>query len=146
MSVMPITAMAGIVFTIIGRLARSMASPRMPPPTKPAGTEASSLYCTPHRGYEVGKTGATYRQSCPPASEATFLRGYDYGRALYQEQQRVADLQRDIRAYEDKLRKASDVDGRESLRRRIRDLDDELALVRRHMRRLQEDAAASGFY
>jgi hypothetical protein len=103
------------------------------------------LYCTPQRGYAVGKTGGSYRRSCPPESEPAFLEGYDIGKGIYSEQRRVSDLERRIRDAEKKLKAAETADERDALRRRIRDLDDEMSLAQRRMRRLQDEAAAAGY-
>jgi hypothetical protein len=78
--------------------------------------------------------------------EANFLRGFDLGQGLYREYKRSDQVRNDIWTYEDRLKKSSDADERESLRRRIRDLDDEALAVQRRIRRLQDDAAAGGLY
>jgi hypothetical protein len=103
-----------------------------------------ALYCTPQRGYAVGKTGGSYRRTCPPESEPAFLDGYDTGKALYTEQRRVSDLERQIRDAEKKLKDAATTEDRDTLRRKIRDLDDEMGLAQRRVRRLEEEAVALG--
>jgi hypothetical protein len=103
------------------------------------------LYCTPQRGYAVGKAGGSYRRTCPPESEPAFLAGYDAGKGLNAEQRRVSDLERQIRDAEKQLKDAASADDRDSLRRRIRDLDEELSLAQRRIRRLQDEAVAAGY-
>jgi len=103
------------------------------------------LFCTPQRGYAVGKAGRTYRGTCPPHNEPAFLAGYDVGKALQGEQRRVSDLERQIRAAEDALKEAASADDRDRLRRKIRDLDDELNLAQRRVRRLHDEAVAAGY-
>ncbi len=104
------------------------------------------LYCTPQRGYAVGNAGGSYRRTCPPESEPAFLAGYDAGKGLNAERRRVSDLERQIRDAEKQLKDAAGADERDSLRRRIRDLDDEMNLTQRRIRRLQDEAAAAGYY
>lgn len=103
------------------------------------------LYCTPQRGYAVGKAGASYRRTCPPESEPAFLQGYDTGRGVHSEQRRVSDIERQIRDAEKKLKEAESSEQRDTLRRKIRDLDEERSLAQRRVRRLQEEAAAAGY-
>ncbi len=103
------------------------------------------LYCTPQRGYAVGKAGRSYRGTCPPQNEPAFLAGYDAGKDLYSEQRRATDLERQIRDAENALKDAASTDDRDRLRRRIRDLDDEMSLAQRRVRRLQDEAAAAGY-
>jgi hypothetical protein len=104
------------------------------------------LYCTPQRGFDVGKTGASYRRTCPPELEAGFQRGFDTGQGLYRESKHSDQLRRDIQTYEDKLKVSNDANERDNLRRKIRDLDDEALAAQRRMRRLQDDAGAMGVY
>jgi hypothetical protein len=104
-----------------------------------------ALYCTPQRGYAIGKTGGSYRRICPPESEPAFVDGYDTGKALHTEQRRVKDLERQIRDAEKKLEDAASSEERDTLRRKIRDLDDELSLANRRVRRLEDEAVALGF-
>lgn len=103
------------------------------------------LYCTPQRGYAIGKAGSSYRRTCPPESEPAFLTGYDTGRNLNAETRRMSDLERQIRDAEKQLKDGASAEGRDSLRRRIRDLDDEMSLAQRRIRRLQDEAVAAGY-
>jgi hypothetical protein len=103
------------------------------------------MYCTPQRGYAVGKTGASYRRTCPPESEPAFLEGYDAGKGIHGEQRRASDIERQIRDAEKKLKATEAADERDTLRRKIRDLDEERSLVQRRVRRLQDEAAAAGY-
>jgi hypothetical protein len=103
------------------------------------------LYCTPQRGYSTGKAGGSYRRTCPPEAEPNFLIGYQTGKGLYNEQHRVSDLERQIRDAEKKLKNAETGEGRDTLRRKIRDLDGEMTLAQRRVRRLEDEAFAQGF-
>lgn len=103
-----------------------------------------ALYCTPQRGYAIGKAGGSYRRTCPPESEPAFLQGYDTGKALHTEQRRLKDLERQIRDAEKDLKEAATSEERDTLRRKIRDLDEETSLAQRRMRRLEEEALAMG--
>ena len=75
-------------------------------------------YCTPERGFQEGRRGASYSGVCPPALEWTFLQGYRNGQQLYQQERRLRELEQDrernkkeIRQREEDRRQA-DEDGR----------------------------------
>jgi hypothetical protein len=75
-------------------------------------------YCTPERGYQEGRRGASYGQVCPPPLEWAFLQGYRNGQQVYQQEQRLRQLdqelerkKREIRQRDEERRKADD-DGR----------------------------------
>lgn len=55
-------------------------------------------YCTPAVGLREGAAGRPYRGVCPTATEGAFLRGHDLGRAAWQQEQRIAALEREINA------------------------------------------------
>lgn len=55
-------------------------------------------YCTPLRGLSEGEAGRAYRDVCPLASEAAFLRGHELGLLAYRQRQRIAEIERDIAA------------------------------------------------
>jgi len=42
--------------------------------------EGIGSYCTVESGYEVGRSGRSYENVCPPDSEPGFLQGYEKGR------------------------------------------------------------------
>lgn len=55
-------------------------------------------YCTPLSGLREGEAGNRYRDVCPTASEAGFLRGHDLGLAAYRQRQRISEIEREISA------------------------------------------------
>ena len=52
-------------------------------------------YCTPQRGFSEGRKGASYDGVCPPSLERSFVRQYQIGRELYQQDLRIQDLERE---------------------------------------------------
>ena len=52
-------------------------------------SEGSAVFCTSRSGFNVGKRGGSYQQSCSTALEEDFLAGYRDGKTLY-------DLQREL--------------------------------------------------
>ncbi len=73
--------------------------------------EGLAQFCTPARGYELGRRGKDYEGVCPRALEGGFLDGYDLGR-------RVHDYQREVRRLGSAIR---------ADQRRMEDIRDELA-------------------
>lgn len=72
-------------------------------------------YCTPERGFQEGRRGASYSDVCPPALEWTFLQGYRNGQQLYQQERRLRELEqeqernkKEIRQREEERRKADE--------------------------------------
>ncbi|MCC5957457.1 MAG: DUF2799 domain-containing protein [Natronohydrobacter sp.] len=53
-------------------------------------------YCTPLSGLREGEAGHSYRNVCPAATEAGFLRGHDLGLAAYRQRQRISEIEREI--------------------------------------------------
>ena len=73
--------------------------------------EGLRRFCTPARGYDLGRRGKDYGGVCPPALERDFLDAYDYGLRLHTAEDRVQELDAAIR----------------SNGRRMADLEDEVA-------------------
>jgi len=89
-------------------------------------------FCTPQRGYEFGRRGGGYNHICPPSLEAGFLFNYQMGRAIYDAVQRIEQIEREIDAQENQLRKITlrtSERGRE-IRRELRRLDEERDALR----------------
>ena len=53
-------------------------------------------YCTPSKGLDEGLAGRRYRNVCPAATQAGFLRGFRIGTDDYQARQEVRRLQSEI--------------------------------------------------
>ena len=49
-------------------------------------------YCTPDRGFQEGRRGASYAYVCPPPLEWAFLEGYRNGQQLYRQEQRLREV------------------------------------------------------
>ncbi len=87
------------------------------------------IYCTPERGYQEGRRGASYGQVCPPPLEWAFLQGYRNGQQLYQQERRLRELEqeqernkKEIRKRDEERRKA---DEQERNKKEIRKRDEE---------------------
>ena len=102
-------------------------------------------YCTAERGFSVGRAGGNYRRTCPPAREPEFLRGYDLGKTMAEEQRKTDALERKLKDAEEALKGAESAEARDELRRKIRDLDQQYIDAQRRLRRLQDEAFANGF-
>ncbi len=72
-------------------------------------------YCTPERGYQEGRRGASYGQVCPPPLEWAFLQGYRNGQQVYQQEQRLRQLE------QEKERKRQEIRKRDEDRRKADD-------------------------
>jgi len=54
-------------------------------------------FCTYDRGYSEGKRGASNRSVCPPGDlQADFMEGYNAGRYVYDVNQQIRGLERDL--------------------------------------------------
>ncbi|NYT65432.1 DUF2799 domain-containing protein [Alcaligenaceae bacterium] len=87
-------------------------------------------YCTPENGLEAGRLGRSYQNSCPPELEGRFLDNYRSGYRVYEAQQYVERLDREISSKEQSLRKTEDDDERSRLRSDLRELDRRLRHAR----------------
>lgn len=90
-------------------------------------------YCTPENGLNQGLAGYSYRNACPMELERDFLIQYKRGYRVYEAQQRVNTLKRDVENKERQLDKEKDDKKRRALRRELRDLDDRLMRARRDL-------------
>jgi len=72
-------------------------------------------YCTPERGYQEGRRGASYGQVCPPPLEWAFLQGYRNGQQVYQQELRLRQLE------QEKERKRQEIRQRDEDRRKADD-------------------------
>jgi len=111
-------------------------------------------YCTPARGFQVGREGSSYADVCPPQLEADFLPAYRDGQIVYAAEQALSSAQSSVsslgsraEALDEKIRakreemRASGLTDEE--RARIRDRIDEIRRERegvlRDWRRAQDD-------
>lgn len=107
--------------------------------------EGLARLCTAARGYAMGTEGKTYRNTCPPETDAKFREGFRLGSDIRKERRQIDSTQVQIRAAEEKLKKSQSAEEREKLRRQIRTLDEEILDAQRRVRRLEEDATRAGF-
>lgn len=101
-------------------------------------------YCYPPNGMNVGRSGESYRDVCPPNIEPAFLYQYRLGYAVYAAEQRVSQLDSEQHSLESQLRKADKDTDRAKLRDRLRDLDGELRRARDELGWRQADALRAG--
>ncbi len=101
-------------------------------------------YCYPPNGMNVGRSGDSYRDVCPPDLEPAFLYQYRLGYAVHAAEQRVSQLDSEQRSLESQLRKADKDADRAKLRDRLRDLDGELRRARDELGWRQADALRAG--
>lgn len=87
-------------------------------------------YCMPANGLAEGRAGHYYANVCPARLEGQFLVYYRYGRAAYDAQQRVDQLNNRSRRLQRELHKEKDADARRRLRDELRSLDHRLRLAR----------------
>jgi len=59
-------------------------------------------YCTQHNGFEVGRSNGTYEGVCAALNERAFLDGFNKGKALYEARSRLASVESDISAVDEK--------------------------------------------
>jgi hypothetical protein len=111
-------------------------------------------YCTPTRGFQVGREGSSYANVCPPQLEADFLPAYRDGQMVYSAEQalssarssvsslgsRAEDLDEKIRAKRSEMRASGLTDEqREQIRNRIGEIRREREGVLRDWRRAQDE-------
>lgn len=111
-------------------------------------------YCTPARGFQVGREGSSYADVCPPQLEAAFLPAYRDGQVVYAVEQalssarssvsslgsRAEDLDDKIRAKRAEMRASGlTEEQREQIRGRIAEIRREREGVLRDWRRAQDD-------
>ncbi len=97
-------------------------------------------FCTPRRGYEFARDGNYYGQTCPAELERAFLDGYQLGSDVNRSEQELNSLASEIEELEEDLADEPDEEKRKRLRRKIEELDDRRAYLRRHIDRLEWDA------
>lgn len=111
-------------------------------------------YCTPDRGFEVGRSGSDYAGVCPPRLEADFVPAYRDGRMVHDVEQalssarsradslgsRLEDLDEKIIAKQAEARADGLTDEqREQIRNRIQEIRRERAETERDWRRAQDE-------
>lgn len=99
-----------------------------------------ALYCVPDNGYEVGRSGSSYKNVCAAPEFAGFRDAYYEGRAQYEEEQ---ERLRILEAEHDRIIEAIEYTEHEiqSVRRRIDNPETaqgERDRLRRKLRRLQD--------
>lgn len=118
-----------------------------------AGREQGLLrYCMPDRGFEAGRTGASYGGVCPSRSEADFLPAYHDGQIVHQANQALADARGLVDSLGNRLEELDDKiaakqtearaqgltdEQRERIRNRIQEIRRERADTERDWRRAQ---------
>jgi hypothetical protein len=73
-------------------------------------------FCQPHIGYRAGVTGAPYEDVCPADLAASFLAQYEAGRELFVYEQRVRDVDAQLRGKRAEIARLEDAVARSGLR------------------------------
>lgn len=101
-------------------------------------------YCAPANAIREGRLGRSYQHSCPMSVEREFLSYYERGYWAYRSQQKLDGLHREMSQTQSRLDKETNHDQRQTLRRELRDLDQQLKRARDELndaeRRLQLDS------
>lgn len=90
-------------------------------------------YCTPANALQEGRRGRGYRNACPMHLERDFLAYYELGYQVYQAEQRVDSLNRDMQRTQRALDTEKSDGKRRELRRELRRLDSRLSEARRDL-------------
>lgn len=106
-------------------------------------------YCTPLNGLSRGEAGDAYYNVCPPATSASFLRGYGLGQQAYRIRSRISSLRSDVsfkdmqadRNY-DAIKRTEDTNQRRALRDEIDRLDRDIRRAEREIADLEFDLYA----
>ncbi len=61
-------------------------------------TDGVRLFCSPRKGYELGKAGRGHHEVCPSDLRAAFVAAYDNGRDVHNAQRALRNLQNRIKA------------------------------------------------
>ncbi|WP_067868505.1 DUF2799 domain-containing protein [Neptuniibacter marinus] len=65
--------------------------------------EGLKRYCHQDNGYRLGRSGAKYHYVCPEDLEPAFLETYQSGRQVYQQEQQVRELEKELERQEKEL-------------------------------------------
>ena len=110
-------------------------------------------YCTPYKGFEVGRTGSGYAGVCPSDLEADFMPAYRDGQIVHEVEQALANARGRVDSLGDRLEELDDkitakqaearAEGlteqqREQIRTRIQEIRRERADTERDWRRAQD--------
>ena len=111
-------------------------------------------YCTPYKGFEVGRTGSGYAGVCPSDLEADFMPAYRDGQIVHEVEQALANARGRVDSLGDRLEELDDkitakqvearAEGlteqqREQIRNRIQEIRRERADTERDWRRAQDE-------
>ena len=111
-------------------------------------------YCTPYKGFEVGRTGSGYAGVCPSDLEADFMPAYRDGQIVHEVEQALANARGRVDSLGDRLEELDDkitakqaearAEGlteqqREQIRNRIQEIRRERAETEREWRRAQDE-------
>lgn len=120
-----------------------------------AGREQGLVhYCTPARGFEVGRTGSGYAGVCPSGLEADFMYGYRDGEIVHAAEQALSDARSRVNSLGHRLEELDDKilakqaearaeglsdEQRDQIRNRIAEIRRERAGTERDWRRAQDE-------
>ncbi|MGY6554737.1 MAG: DUF2799 domain-containing protein [Wenzhouxiangella sp.] len=67
-----------------------------------------TVFCTPGQGFRFGREGGRYDSICPAALEPEFLRGFDVGRRIHEQEGRVSSVRGELSSLEARLERERD--------------------------------------
>lgn len=86
------------------------------------------VYCTPENAVDVGLSGGRYTGVCPPESDAEFASHWRVARAVYEQRQRIEELERRRRELEYLWDRADTEQERYNVRNEIARVDRQLLI------------------
>lgn len=104
-----------------------------------AGREAGlKSYCTPRNGFTEGRAGNTYRNVCPPNTEARFLAEYRQGKIIHAVDKDIENLENTIDRRENQLDDSDTTEKQaDKLRKSLRHNYDKLRSLNNQLIRLE---------
>lgn len=134
---------AGRAIERLGEHRRSCAKHAVAPDTDRylAGrSEGLKSFCTPARGYSLGRSGQAYRGVCPDDRAGAFLAAYQRGREIHDLQRQRGELEKEISRIKAALKdgipnartRAMEVDRLDGLTREAEQLEQRIANLERN--------------
>jgi len=99
-------------------------------------------YCTPGKGFEVGRTGSGYAGVCPPQLEADFLPAFRDGQVVYAVVSALESARRSVESLGDRLEELDDKISAKQAEARADGLtDEELDRIRVRIQEIRRERA-----
>ncbi|MEM9256650.1 MAG: DUF2799 domain-containing protein [Pseudomonadota bacterium] len=103
-------------------------------------------FCTPAKGWQTGKEGSSYQNSCPPELETPFYEAYDLGAKIFAQQATVTSLEVALDEINADLNELlGDSEEKKKLKKKRKQLKRDLADGQAELFLLELDAQQRGF-